>query len=219
MTNINYPIEKKQVINCSQFLNFQSFIKSTEIFINNYTDEDIKNNEKEQEETKENKDESHNEKNNENNSNINDKLSLELKNIYQKIDTLNAKINFSEIAEESEENEKSLPNSAKLDTKKSTPKTPFKEEPIIPNENLQRSEEKEARIKSDEKEKDMKLANHTSIYEIYDRKVKNIMTTLLNYEFPTTMNKGDLYIVKRNYELLLNLFQVAVNFFDKLLYV
>ena len=210
MANINYPIEKKQVINCSQFLNFQSFIKSTEIFINNYTEEDIKNNEKEQDETKEDNDENQNEKNNEINSNINDKLSLELKNIYQKIDTLNAKINFSEIAEESEENEKSLPNSAKLDTKKSSPKTPFKEE-LIPNENLQKSEEKE-RTKSEEKEKEMKMTNQTSIYEIYDRKVKNIMTTLLNYEFPTTMNKGDLYIMKRNYELLLNLFQVLFDF-------
>ena len=142
LSTINYTIEKKQVMNCSQFLNFPSFIKSTEIFINNYTEEDIKN-EKDREEIKEDhlEDEDH-EMTNNNSPNINEKLSLELKNIYQKIDTLNSKINFSEIAEESEENEKSLPNSAKHDTKKSTPKTPFKEDKMNIVENGQ-SEEKE----------------------------------------------------------------------------
>ena len=202
LSSISIPIERKQIVNCSQFLNFPSFIKSTEIFIYNYTEEDVKNKNEIEDITPEAQ---HlvQPNINENNPNINESLNRELKNIYEKIENLNSRIHFSEIAEESEENEKSMTNSAK----KSSPKTPYQEnKEKIKFENVENDDEKDYKNKSEEKGNNIQ----SNIYEIYDRKVKNIMGTLLNYEFPTTVNKGDIYIMKRNYDLLLNLFQVYI---------
>lgn len=124
---------------------------------------------------------------------------------------MNSRVNFSEIAEESEENEKSFPNSAKNHSDNSTPEH-FKEEKYSNRKIKEEKDEKEEKEeKQSSEKKKIKYENSAvqeNIYEIYDRKVKNIMTTLLNFEIPNAPNKGDVYIIKRNYELLLNLFQV-----------
>lgn len=186
-------------MNYSQFLNFPSFIKSTESYINAYQENSREENKNIEYKENNHIEETKPEKEAENSSNINEKLSSELKNIYQKIDILNSRINFSDIAEESEENEKSLPNSAKNKSNLSSPEN-HKINKIMKGEQEEKpqSEKKSINIQS----------NKENIYEIYDRKAKNIMGTLMNYEFPTSPNKGDLYIIKRNYELLLNLFSV-----------
>lgn len=47
-----------------------------------------------------------------------------------------------------------------------------------------------------------------SAFDIYERKVKNILTSLYNYNPPEEPNLNDFALLKRNYDLLMTLFQV-----------
>lgn len=47
-----------------------------------------------------------------------------------------------------------------------------------------------------------------SAFDIYERKVKNILSSLNNYIPPEDPNFNDFALLKRNYDLLMTLFQV-----------
>lgn len=105
MSNFTYVPDK--TLNHSPFkiISFETFHETNKTMENEDEEECVidPSREDNQEEDQEEK--------NEQNTNVNELLNSELKNIYSRINNLNAKINFSEIAEESDEGSRSsFPN-------------------------------------------------------------------------------------------------------------
>lgn len=155
--------------------------------------------------------------------NVNEIINSELKNIYSKIDNINSKINFSDIAEESDEGSTSKRSPARYFIKKNkkllsiwfynffskknnsseknnSSKNCFsKDEELIP-------ESLEIEPQINEK---FNQRNSDSVYETYDRKVRNIIGSLRNFKIPDEEpSLNDFDDLRRNYDLLMNIFEV-----------
>lgn len=109
MSNFTYVPDKTFNPSPFKIISFETFYETNTAIKNEEEEASDHNQENHQEEEEGHESEKHEET--EQDTNVNELLNSELKNIYSKINNLNAKINFSEIAEESDEGSRSsFPN-------------------------------------------------------------------------------------------------------------